>query len=76
LSRDGERARRAKIRKDRHGVPSMTLSGCHVDTRASETAVGLLRRFQNTGTESSWHLAIPSMQYLGRSTRARRSDQA
>ncbi len=69
LTRDRAAAGRAKIRKNRHGLQGLTVSGCHVDTRSHQAPDGLLGRFQNTGTESSWHLVIPSLQELGQGKR-------
>ena len=62
-----ERARGAKIRKDRHCLQSLTLYACEVDSRSIEVPDGLLRRFQNTGVESCWHLVIPTVQELKQS---------
>ncbi|MEM8581515.1 MAG: toxin complex protein, partial [Pseudomonadota bacterium] len=69
LTSDRSNARASMIRKDRHGLQSLTLSDCEVDTRSIESPDGLLRRFQNTGVESCWHLVIPSLQE-GKRTKA------
>jgi hypothetical protein len=75
LSPERGRAGAAQVRKNRHGLQSLTISGCQVDTRSLETPDGLLRRFQNTGTEAVWHLAIPALQVPCCSRAKRSTDQ-
>ncbi|APX10391.1 neuraminidase-like domain-containing protein [Tateyamaria omphalii] len=59
-------ARGAKIRKDRHALQSMVIGACDIDTRDLDAPDGLLKRFQNTGVESCWHLVMPTVQELKR----------
>ena len=75
LAPDRRRSGSAAIRKDRHGLQSLVLSGCEVDSRNLEAPDGLLRRFQNTGVESRWQLAMPSVQELKRNKGGRSADR-
>lgn len=59
-------ARGAKMRKDRHALQSMVIGACEIDTRELDAPDGLLKRFQNTGVESCWHLVMPTVRELRR----------
>ncbi|WP_147113279.1 neuraminidase-like domain-containing protein [Tateyamaria sp. syn59] len=59
-------ARGAKVRKNRHALQSIVVGACEVDTRDLDAPDGLLKRFQNTGVESCWHLVMPTVQELRR----------
>ena len=52
MAPDREKARGATIRKDRHGLQSLVLSTCEVDTWSIDAPDGLLKRLQNTGVAS------------------------
>lgn len=67
-------SRAAKTRKNRHGLQSLALSACEVDSRSIEAPDGLLQRFQNTGVDSRWHLVLPTVQELKRSKTGRGRD--
>ncbi|MGH1542605.1 MAG: neuraminidase-like domain-containing protein [Arenicella sp.] len=67
LTRERSQARGAKIRKDRHALQSLVLGACEVDSKEMDAPDGLLKRFQNTGVTSCWHLVIPSVLELKRS---------
>ncbi|MEM9013109.1 MAG: neuraminidase-like domain-containing protein [Pseudomonadota bacterium] len=74
LTPERDKAGGAKIRRDRHGLQSVVLGACEVDTRQIDAPDGLLRRFQNTGVDSCWHLVIPTVQELKRGKVARSRD--
>ncbi|QBF33360.1 neuraminidase-like domain-containing protein [Thalassococcus sp. S3] len=55
-----------KMRKNRHALQSIVIGACEIDTRDLDAPDGLLKRFQNTGVESCWHLAMPTVKELKR----------
>ena len=63
--------RGATMRKDRHGLQNVVLGACEVDTAQIDAPDGLLKRFQNTGVDSCWHLAVPAVREFnsGRTSR-------
>lgn len=76
MAPDRDPKRGSKIRKDRHGLQTLVLGACEVDTRQIEAPDGLLKRFQNTGVESCWHVDMPAVRELqsGKTARNRGRD--
>ncbi|QBF32233.1 neuraminidase-like domain-containing protein [Thalassococcus sp. S3] len=64
MTKDRAQARGGQIRKDRHALQSLMVGACTVDTNLIDAPEGCLRRFQNTGVASKWHLEIPMIQSL------------
>lgn len=57
---------------DRHALQSILIGAPEIDTATHGCPQGMLKRFQNTGVSSLWHLSIPSLVELhspGRSNR-------
>lgn len=67
-TRERNPRRGAKIRANRYALQSILIGSCEIDTATLESPHGLLRRFQNTGVESRWHLVLPSVLELKRRT--------
>nr|WP_298412649.1 neuraminidase-like domain-containing protein [uncultured Halomonas sp.] len=71
MTPDRDLKRGAGVRKDRHGLQSLMLGACKVDTAHIDAPDGLLKRFQNTGVDSCWHMVIPAVHELKSSKAAR-----
>ncbi|TPW27618.1 toxin complex protein [Martelella alba] len=64
LTRERQTERGGRIRRNRHALQSIMLAEARVDTARFDYPEGMLRRFQNTGVESRWHLVLPALQAL------------
>ncbi|MDJ0630062.1 MAG: neuraminidase-like domain-containing protein [Rhodobacter sp.] len=60
-TRERDAAKGARLRKDRHALQSVVIGKPEFDTAALACADGQLKRFQNTGVQSRWHLSMPSV---------------
>ncbi|MDJ0933689.1 hypothetical protein [Breoghania sp.] len=47
-------------------LQSIVIGAPEIDTAQFDTPDGLLKRFQNTGVESRWHLVLPAVRELKR----------
>ncbi|EKE74970.1 neuraminidase-like domain-containing protein [Gallaecimonas xiamenensis] len=64
LTRERNPNQGAKIRMNRYALQSIVLSTPEVDTANFNYPEGLLKRFQNTGVDSRWHLILPTVHEL------------
>ncbi|MDA8018099.1 MAG: Tc toxin subunit A [Thermoanaerobaculia bacterium] len=65
-TRERDPRKGGRIRKDRHALQSILLGAAETDTASFERREGYLKRFQNTGVESRWHLVLPAVLELKR----------
>ena len=66
LTRERDPRHGGRIRKNGHALQGIVLGAAETDTATLERPEGHLRRFQNTGVESRWHLVLPAVLELKR----------
>ncbi|MBA73773.1 MAG: toxin complex protein [Tistrella sp.] len=65
-TRERDPRRGGRIRKDRYALQSIVISTPTIDTATLAYPEGSLKRFQNTGVSSRWHLVLPTVLELRR----------